>query len=109
MKYTIRKQKAYFTGYGSTMQFSGMVTPFVFAMYGGAIGFFVGLIIGGCFLFIGSKQAIYYVCSGCGNEIDKKQDYCPHCQSHIITWLQQFKHLLVLLSQQSRKLLNHHG
>ena len=66
-----KKRKSVFIGVGALVQLLGLCIVWIFP-YG---------TIGGIILFIiGSRLAIKYVCSNCGNKVDKEVKMCSVCR-----------------------------
>ena len=69
------KKKSEFIGMGCLVQALGLAACFLF--------FPIGIIIGIIVLIIGGRMAIKYVCSDCGNKVDKGVRLCPACKSEL--------------------------
>ena len=65
------KKKGEFIGMGCLIQALGLAVCFLFWP--------IGIII----LIIGGRMAIKYVCSDCGNKVEKSARICPVCKSEL--------------------------
>ncbi len=66
----IKKKKSEFIGVGCWIQLIGIVLLFLFP---------IGTIIGVALLVIGSRFSYKFICSECGNKVEKTSKICPHC------------------------------
>ncbi len=65
-----KKKKSEFLGVGCLIEAVGLVLLFLFP---------IGTIIGVILLVVGSRYSYKYVCSECGNKVEKTSKICPHC------------------------------
>jgi hypothetical protein len=67
---------------GLVVQVMSVVVVFSgFLMYG--VGIFITLPIGIALFLIGAKMNAVYVCSRCGNNVNRESKLCPHCQAKL--------------------------
>lgn len=69
-----RVEKVDFAGGGSLVQLLGLILLFFFP---------IGTILGVILMVSGSSSAKYFICSDCGNRLEKTASICPTCKSDI--------------------------
>lgn len=69
-----RKRKVEMAGTGAAVQLLGVVLLFVWP---------IGTAVGIALLIAGSSMAVKWVCSACGNRIEKGARICPACQAEL--------------------------
>lgn len=75
------KKKGEFAGAGALVQALGLILMFVLFPLGGIVAGVFGILAGLILLIIGSRMSYKYICSECGNKVDKDVKMCPVCKA----------------------------